>query len=123
MPEDAGLVFLGPTLRRGTVQAGLCVAAKFADDERLLVCNVPHSRIRVLRQLLVPADVFVHADHVEGLTQRIVNILIVPLGTDQQRRGDEPGGVECMYVGGECLEEGCPFRSEWCLVRDRPKHD
>src|SRR5580704_14404309 len=31
MPEDAGLVFLGPTLRRSTVQAGLCVSAKFAD--------------------------------------------------------------------------------------------
>src|ERR1700683_2242226 len=98
MPEDAGLVLFGPALGIKAVYARLCVAAEFADDERLLIANVPDSRVRVLRQLLIPADVFVHADYVERFSERIVHILVVPFGTNQEGRRDQPGWIERAYV-------------------------
>jgi hypothetical protein len=101
MAKDAGLIFLGPTLRGRAVQAGFGVATEFTDDQGLLISNVPHRGVRVLRQLFVPADVFVHADYVEGFAQRIIDILIVSLGTHQERCGDQPGGAERFYVSGE----------------------
>ena len=92
MPEDARLILLGPPLCVCPMQACLCVATKLTDDERLLIRDVPDRGVRVLRLLLIPADVLVHADNIERFTQGIVDIFVVPLGAHQQRCCDQAVG-------------------------------
>ena len=94
MLKDAGLILLRPSLRSGAVQARFGVAAELTDDKGLLICNMPVRQVCVLRSFLVPADVFVDADYIERVTERIVDILLVPFGSDQKRRCDEPCGIE-----------------------------
>ena len=67
MSEDISLVFFCPTFSLRSVQSGLCVGAEFADDQRLVKGDVPHSGIGVLGPLFIPSDVLVGADHIESI--------------------------------------------------------
>ena len=82
MTKNIRLVFLCPTYSLRTVQAGLCVCAKFADDEWLVKGDVPHSGIGILGPLFIPSDVLVGANHIESIAQRVVNVFIVALGAN-----------------------------------------
>ncbi len=77
---DLGLVLLGPEggvgVAGGGVVAGFGVAAPLGHDEGFLVANVPGSGVGAFGVLLVPADVLVGADDVEGFAQRVVDDLV-----------------------------------------------
>src|ERR1039458_6908012 len=92
--EDACLIFFGPALGFRPVQAGLGVAAKFTDDERLIVGDLPLSSIGPIWVLLIPADVLVCSNDVESFAQRVIDILYVPFGTNKKRRRHQPCRIE-----------------------------
>ncbi len=69
MPIDVRLVLLSPSFILSAVQTGLCARAEFADDERLLIGDLPLGFIGAVRMAFVPSDVFVDADDVEGLVR------------------------------------------------------
>ena len=117
---DTGLILLGPALVFSAMQTGLGVAAKLAHNQWLLVGDAPLGRIRVLRALLIPADVFIEADHVQRLAQRIVNDLGVSLSAHQQRRGNQPRGVKLPRASGFGFNEARPRLVARRLVGHRP---
>src|SRR6059058_5073246 len=77
MMVDLGLILLGPERRVGVARwrviTGLCVTAPLGHNERFVLADIPCSRVRTFCVLLVPADVFVRTDYVQGFTKRVVN--------------------------------------------------
>ncbi len=55
------LIFLAKPRERVGVKSLLRVRAKFADDHRLVVFDAPAKLINLIRQAVIPADVFVEA--------------------------------------------------------------
>src|SRR5271170_1104454 len=106
MVVDFGLVLLGPErgvrVASGRVVARFGVASPLGHDEGFLVADVPRGGVGAFGVLLVPADVFVGTDHIEGFAQGVVDdfggamAVGILLGTDEERGGDEAGGVELM---------------------------
>ena len=123
MAKDAGLILLCPSLSCCAMQARLGVAAELADDERLLISNMPVGQVSILGRLFVPANVFVHPDHIESFTQWIINILFMPLRANQQCCCDKPRLDQAAWTSAaSSLEEGSrSLGSEWCFVGNRPK--
>src|ERR1700730_17679177 len=71
------LVLFGPSHARITVIAEKRVTTKFADDERLVLGDLPGQAVGLLRQSIVPADIFVAPEHVEVFAKWIINQLRV----------------------------------------------
>src|SRR5271170_5209422 len=98
----------------GRVVAGLGVAAPLGHDEGFLVTDVPGGGVSAFCMLLVPTDVLVGADDVEGLSERVVDDLCGAAGgvlfrADEERCSDEAGGVELVGEighGGEVFGAG-----------------
>src|SRR5262249_32626330 len=68
------LIFLGESTVLVAVHSKRCSAAEFADENRLLVTERPLHFVGVLGVILaIPPDVFVEADHVEVLAERIIH--------------------------------------------------
>ena len=57
------------------MQASLGATAKLAHDQRFLIVHAPLGCIGALRGLFVPTDIFVGANYIERLAQRIVDYL------------------------------------------------
>ena len=77
---NIGLKFFCPPGGDITMQAGLCAAAKFAHDERLLIANVPLGVISVGGRMFVPANVLIGSQHVQDITKWVVDNFGVALG-------------------------------------------
>ena len=69
MTVDIRLVFLAPASIEAAMEAGLGASAKFADNERLFKGNAPLRDVSTFRTPLVPAYLFVEADHIEGIAE------------------------------------------------------
>jgi hypothetical protein len=88
MTINIGLVFLRLSLVLASKQARLRVSSEFADDQRLVIIDIPLSYIRRFWMTLIPADLLVHANNIERLRQRIIHDLCVSVGSDQQGGGN-----------------------------------
>src|SRR5260370_15771282 len=67
---DFLLVLLRPSVTGAAMHPELRVAAKFADDDRLVVGHGPGCDVQVRRRAVIPAEVFVYAEHIEIGGQR-----------------------------------------------------
>ena len=66
------LILLGPTLARVPVLAVRRIGSKFTDNQRLVVLALPLEAIRIFRMPEIPAQIFVEAQNVEALSNRII---------------------------------------------------
>ena len=105
------------------MQAGLGVAAKFAHNQRFLIVDAPLSHVCGLRALLVPAYIFVRANYIQSLAQRIVHDLGVSFRAHQQRRGNQSRGVKLTRAAGQGFNELRPRLGVGRLVGHRPQDD
>src|SRR5712671_6080208 len=69
------LIFLGPSHSLVTVVAEQGITSEFANDEGLVLGDLPGQIICLLRQPVVPADIFVASEHVEIFAQGIIDNL------------------------------------------------
>jgi hypothetical protein len=81
-------------------------ASKLADDEGLVIADLPAQVIGVFRRAVVPSDEFVAAQNVDLITQRIVDdkrvrVRVVPLhgGSNQTGRGAGAVLARCHHQG------------------------
>ena len=118
-----GLILLSPALVLASVQSGLGAAAKLAHDQGFLVLYAPLGCIRALRMPFIPADVFIEADYVQRLAQRIVDDLGVSLAAHQQRRGNQPRGVKLARMSGLGFNKAGPRLGVRCFIGHRPQDD
>ena len=78
MLEKVSLILFGPAFAGIPVTTERSAATEFADDEWLIVWRFPMRVVGGVDRAFVPADVFVHAEHV-----------------DDWRRGDHRSGACC----------------------------
>ena len=71
----------------------------------------------------IPADVFVDADYVESLAQRIVDDLGIALGADQQRGRYQSRRIEAACAGCQRLDELRARRIVGSLIGHGPEND
>src|SRR5438270_13894636 len=72
MLVQALLILLSPSRQSVSVFTVERVASEFTHDERLLIPGLPFYSVGLFRQTVVPAHVFVTAQHVEVLPERVV---------------------------------------------------
>src|SRR5882762_9595238 len=86
------LVLLGPSHSLVPMVPKKSVTAEFADDERLVLSDLPGQAVGFLRQPVIPTDVFVAAQHIEVFSQWIINHLrvgvrvVTLVGSSEQTR-------------------------------------
>src|SRR5215216_7043113 len=118
------LVLFGPASQSVAVMVEESVTAELTHHERFLVLRFPLESIGFVRQTIVPPDVLVTSEHVEVLSQWIVDHLrrrveVVTLhGGRKQARC-----VETSRVRDQVLEKRKTSVTERRLIRDRPNHN
>src|SRR5579864_6311710 len=88
------LIFLCPPLIGISMEAGLRISSKFTGDERLVISDGPVGSIRGFRMSLVPPYILIDSDNIEGFSKGIVHYFCMPVGSHEQCRGNQPGGIE-----------------------------
>ena len=121
MAKDIRLVFFSPAFGLRTVQSRFCVGAEFTDDQRLVIGDVPDGSICILGPLFIPSDVLVGADHIESVSQRVVDIFIVAFSANQQGRCHQARGIEVAHIAGQGCEESRSIRGVGRLVGDETR--
>ncbi len=123
LPIHIVLVLLGEHLGGGAVQAGLGSGAEFAHDDRLAHRVLPGVVGDGGRRALVPAEIFVVAEDVEVLTERIVERGGGSFEVRDDGGGDEPGGIFAARLNGELMDEGVALGAFRRLVGHGPQDD
>ena len=83
VPVEVGLILFSPARIGFAVETILRVSAEFADDQRLIVSNLPNGLVDLLRRVLIPSDVFIESNDIERFAERIVDDLRHPLRAHQ----------------------------------------
>ena len=65
MPVKVGLILFSPARIRIAVEAVFRVSPEFADNQRLIVSNLPDGLVGVLRFVLIPSDVLIEPNDIE----------------------------------------------------------
>jgi hypothetical protein len=71
MLKQVVLIFLSPAFLGIAVPSGHSTAAKFTYDQRLIEARLPLQFVGVFRMSPVPPQIFVEAENIERVSQRI----------------------------------------------------
>src|SRR5438034_1575063 len=107
------------------MQSVLCIAAKLADDHRLLVRRAPGGYFEIRGNSFVPSDIFVDAENIQIGNYRIVKDLLVCFGRCSLIGGcsDQAGGIQSARGRNKFMQEHVTLGGLWCLIAYGPEND